>query len=55
MAYSKQLIEQFKSAYKAKHDVMLSDEGAIEELRELAELIRLMAPKEERQNESILD
>lgn len=41
MAYSNELIEQFKTAYQAKFGVMLTDDEAVEELRELAELVRL--------------
>lgn len=41
MAYSKELIEQFKVAYKARFGVLLTDDEAADELRELSELVRL--------------
>ncbi len=47
MAFSKELIEQFKAAYKSQFGVMLTDEEAIDELKELAELVRVIAPRGE--------
>lgn len=41
MAYSSILIEQFKAAYCSQFGVMLTDEEAIEELHELAELVKI--------------
>lgn len=49
MAYGTELIEQFKAAYASQFGVMLTEEEAVEELRELAELVRLTAPENEEQ------
>lgn len=47
MAFSKELIEQFRAAYKSQFGVMLTDEETIDELKGLAELVRLISPQGE--------